>query len=370
MTEIDQNTVEAVFDDDVRELVFADARRPQAGRPRLILLGGQPAAGKSSAQDMLLNRFASANPVPITGDDFRRFHPDYHEAMRTDQLSMPNVTATLSGPLVARCLDEALDNRYSVLLEGTFRDSHMVLGTVQRFSEAGYAVDVAAVATRPEVSRLSAEKRYLDAGPDQARWTPPTAHDASYEAMPETLARLEEDPRVDTVSVFTRNDEVYFNERTDSGEWAHEPESVDVLRTEQSRPLTPEQSQEWLEDFEDVRQDAFDRPGYLQERTVPAWRSLVDDAGRVAATAGVTAVVTHAAVQSWTGTLDTAAQRHDVLVAGVAAVAGGTNHRQSVKDAAARIRERTDSRDQPASRREHRGGPTPGPDVGGPHHWL
>lgn len=100
---------------------------------------------------------------------------------------MPAATAPVSGGLVKLALDHALERRYSVLLEGTFRDPGMVTGTATRFAEAGYRVEVVAVATpapvsrlSAEMSRLSAEMRSLGDGPNEpGRWTPPEAHETA-----------------------------------------------------------------------------------------------------------------------------------------------------------------------------------------------
>jgi predicted kinase len=159
-----------VFEEDARAAIFRASYSPSPETPLLVLLGGQPAAGKTNAQDAVMAANRDAGLVPVTGDDLRQFHPDYLALARNNPLAMPAATAAVSGGLVRLALDHAVKHRFSVLLEGTFRDPQMVTATARRFAEAGYRVEVVAVATPAAVSRLSAEQRSL--GPPGWRLRP------------------------------------------------------------------------------------------------------------------------------------------------------------------------------------------------------
>lgn len=238
------------FNDYVHEEVFGLAQRP-AVRPVLVLLGGQPAAGKSVAQTQVEARSPEAHLVAITGDAFRKYHPQFDELTEHDPLRMPNVTSSVSGPLVRECLDHAKEQGYSVLLEGTFVNEEMVLSTAEEFAQAGYDVQVCAVAVSEDVSRLSAEERYLsqvDIDPGNARWTPPTAHDLAVVNSPGTVAALEASSYVQRVEVWTREDRIYVNERGADGQWGWEPGAAQAMLDERARPIgNPE---EWLRLYE------------------------------------------------------------------------------------------------------------------------
>lgn len=176
-----------VFEEEARDDLFA-GHAPQE-QPVLVLLGGQPAAGKTRAP-----------------------------------FEMPAATAPVSGGLVKLALDHALERRYSVLLEGTFRDPGMVTGTATRFAEAGYRVEVVAVATPAPVSRLSAEMRSLGDGPNEpGRWTPPEAHETALAGSAGVLSALEALPHIARVRVFSREAQLFDNQRDAAGEWEREP---------------------------------------------------------------------------------------------------------------------------------------------------
>ncbi len=153
-------------------------------------------------------------------------------------------------------------------------------GTATRFKAAGFTVCVAVLAVPQQLSRLSAEERFLCAQPDDARWTPPTAHDRSYEAIPSVLEVLEKHPAIDTIAIYTRTGKTYSNARdSNTGEWIESPAAVENLHDERSRPLTTTQAREWLSIYDSVLNHAARRPGYTTgERVAPIYHSLNADA--------------------------------------------------------------------------------------------
>ncbi len=266
----------------VFDLAVRDALFPQAavGSPLLVLLGGQPAAGKTRAQEAILTTHPEL--VSITGDDLRQYHPDYYDLCVSEPIGMPAATAPVSGGLVKFALDHALEHRYPVLLEGTFRDPEMVCGTATRFAAAGYRVEMVAVATPAPVSRLGTEQRYLGADhPALARWTPPEAHEVALVGSSRVVAALEASPAVSQTQVHSRKRLLYENTRTESGKWAEEPRGATVLRDEQERQLEVDQAASWLLDYGRLFELAQDRSGYLGPATIAAYQRLQQDAAQM-----------------------------------------------------------------------------------------
>lgn len=274
---------------EARNLLFA-GHQPGRERPVLVLLGGQPAAGKTQAQRTILAEHAGDDLVEVTGDDLRRYHPDYDRLAREQPFGMPNSTAPVSGGLVRLAIEYAHEHRYSLLLEGTFRDPAMVTGTATRFADAGYRVEVAAVATPAVVSRLSAEMRSLAGGyPRIGRWTPPAAHESALEHSPGVVAALEALPHVWRVQVFSRERLLYDNTRTPAGGWEHPAGAAAILLDEQHRALVGPDAVAWLRDYAGVFALAAARPGYLGPETAPAYLRLQADAEQMIRALALTA---------------------------------------------------------------------------------
>src|SRR5690606_30960337 len=118
----------------------------------------------------------------------RKFHEDFHWLAREHPWLMPNATAQASGGWLSRCIKHARENRYSLLLEGVFRDPSMVTRTINQFADAGYRVEVVGLAVPHRDSLLSTLGRFLKpTGDEVPRWTPTTAHDSAYQMIPATL---------------------------------------------------------------------------------------------------------------------------------------------------------------------------------------
>jgi UDP-N-acetylglucosamine kinase len=93
---------------------------------------------------------------------------------------MPNATGPAVATWVRSCIDHTITERFSLILEGTFRDPDVVAATLRRFVAAGYHTQAVVLAARPERSRLDCLLRSLGASTGQAaRWTPPTVYQAS-----------------------------------------------------------------------------------------------------------------------------------------------------------------------------------------------
>ena len=179
--------------------------------PHLVLVGAQPGAGKSRAIADVQADHPTA--VPVIGDDFRAFHPDYRALMRTDPLAMPHITAQASGAWVGMAADYLRAERRSVILETTMRQLPVVEATAASFRSQEYRIEARVLAVPGAVSALGTVSRYLGAaaGKDQNRWTPSTAHEAAYEAMPATVEQLIARGLVDRITVTTRAQGVLYD---------------------------------------------------------------------------------------------------------------------------------------------------------------
>src|SRR5690349_4693256 len=237
------------FERQIRPYVFG-GHQP-ATSPRLVLVGAQPGAGKSHAVARILSADPDTDFVYVTGDALRPFHPQYATLIRADPLAMPNTT----GPAVARwvraCIDHALTHRYSLVLEGTFRDPDVVAATLRRFAAAGYHTEAVILAVHPERSRLDCMLRWLGTDPTQpARSTPPAAHDTSFTRLPRTVAALNDVPEVHRIIVQTRTHVVFTDERQANGKWQHLGQASDVVRAEHRRPFDHDAATAWLEQYQ------------------------------------------------------------------------------------------------------------------------
>ncbi len=205
--------VERTFHRDIAPDLFAGVTT--SPRPLLVLLGGQPGAGKSRATDVLLDAYPGCDIVPIVGDDFRRFHPEYAATLRTDPTVMPTVTAAAAGQWTRLAVETGLQEGFSLLIEGTWRNLSTPTGTLQIARSRRYETHAAVVAVPAPVSLVATLTRFYDAPPDAARWTPLSAHDQTVAALPAGVHALAGSPDVDRFTILDRDGRTHLDEGLD-----------------------------------------------------------------------------------------------------------------------------------------------------------
>jgi hypothetical protein len=209
-----------------------------------------------------------------------RAHPERRAT--ADPFGLPNAVAPVTSEWVRRSIDHALDGRYSLLLEGTFRDPDVVAETIRRFAAAGYRTEVVVLAVRQERSRLDSLLRFINPGAvAPGRWTPPSAHDTAHERLPESVRRLEDVAELDRVTVWRRSAEVYTNERGPGQTWRRPGRAHDALVEERGRPFDAVEAREWLKLYQGVMLNAL-ADGGVDPRVVAVCAALHVDADRVA----------------------------------------------------------------------------------------
>ena len=240
------NPEKALLSDEENQRIFETEIKPElfsgkvgVEKPTVVILGGQPGSGKSSLIKATKKEFPNS-VVEIIGDDLRAFHPKVDELTSQNDKTSALYTGIDAGKWVEKAIEEAKKLRVNVLLEGTMRNSDVVAKTALGFREAGYTVEVKALAVHFEVSELGILIRYegqvLENG--YGRMTVEKSHQASFEGQPKTIERIEREQLADKISIYNRDSrELYSNELKD-GSWSREPIGKRVIETERNRLFT------------------------------------------------------------------------------------------------------------------------------------
>lgn len=206
------------IDDIYRTLIRPTVFGPTPGgepSPTLVLLGGQPGSGKSRASARLLAEYDGM--VALSGDDLRIFHPQYRNLVTAEPEQAGAVLADATSSWVRSAIQDALEERRSLLIEGTFGDPDVTLATAAQFREAGFHVRVVAIASPRVLSVVTATSRYLR---DQklgspARFTRLSAHDRGYNGTTRLIEKIDSTTPADEVTVISRNGRVLFDRARD-----------------------------------------------------------------------------------------------------------------------------------------------------------
>lgn len=177
--------------------------------PALIILAGQPGAGKSKLIPVLYEQLGY-NAVILDYDKLRSLHPKFEEANKGDF----NVHLALL-PDADRANEElrkyCKEKKINMIYEGTMRATAGFINMAQEYKDSGYEVNLALMAVPRLESYGSTIVRYAaDVFQNNTpRWVPKEVHDEAYENLITTLKEYEKKGIYNKAEVYRRgkNDE-------------------------------------------------------------------------------------------------------------------------------------------------------------------
>ena len=127
-------------------------------KPEGIITGGTPGAGKSVFVKLAKNRL-NDNLLVIDGDQYRKFHPNFAKLQKLVGSDIAFVTGPFYGKMVRNILTKAMDHKYNVIIESTFKSVDSPLDYLKALKAAGYTTTVNIVAVDKEVAWQSTIER-------------------------------------------------------------------------------------------------------------------------------------------------------------------------------------------------------------------
>ena len=190
---LDDGALDRVYVDLVWPILFEDLSARPA--PELIIVGGQPGAGKTAAtvqavRDLMRH---GGGVAYINGDELRPFHPQYAALVAADRSTAADKTGADVGLWVERAIREAAAGRFHAVIETTMRQPEVVRRTAEQFTAQGFGFEMRVVVVDPEASQLGIYERFATglASPSALpRFTLPTYHADALARMPKTLAAV------------------------------------------------------------------------------------------------------------------------------------------------------------------------------------
>ena len=186
--------------------------------PIAILLGGQSGAGKTTIHRIKQKEF-QGNIIIIDGDSFRFQHPRYLILQQNYGKDSVEYTKQFAGKMVECLVEKLSDLGYHLLIEGTLRTVEVPRKTSEILRNKGYTVQLALIATKPELSYLSTVIRYEELfaiNPEQARATPKEYHDRIVENLVQNTQLLEQIGLFERIQIYQRDRNCIFDSKEDT----------------------------------------------------------------------------------------------------------------------------------------------------------
>ena len=214
--------------------------------PKVVLLGGQPGAGKSGLENMVNIK---KNYVSISGDDYREYHPRFKEINLEHGREASKYTQQWAAEITEKLIRELRKEKYNLIIEGTLRTAELPLKEARAFKKAGYEVELNVVVVKPEKSRLGTLERYetmlkQDKTP---RMTPKEHHDLVVNNIGNNLEIIYNSKAFDNIKLFDRGNNLLYNYKENP-----DINPKDILNKEFNREWKKEEIEEFKEKWDNL----------------------------------------------------------------------------------------------------------------------
>ena len=214
--------------------------------PKVVLLGGQPGAGKSGLENMVNIK---KNYVSISGDDYREYHPRFKEINLEYGWEASKYTQQWAAEITEKLIKELRKEKYNLIIEGTLRTAELPLKEANAFKKAGYNVELNVVVVKPEKSRLGTLERYeamLKQG-KVPRMTPKEHHDLVVNNIGNNLEIIYNSKAFDNIKLFDRENNLLYNYKESPN-----VNPKDILNKEFNRVWKKEEIKKFKEKWENL----------------------------------------------------------------------------------------------------------------------
>lgn len=241
-----------------------------------ILLGGQGAVGKGQLNHWARSLYPQRQFLIINGDIYRNRHPNFKE-LQKDVWNYSEETQVFSNVFTEGLIQEAINHRFSFVVEGTMRSATVPLQTAEKLRSNGYQTAAFAIAVCKEFSLLNAFIRYFMEVQAKGfgRMIDIESHNKAVEGLPKSLDILYMEKSVDRICLFdcfAKN--MVADYQLFEGEWSCQtlPSTI-VLDTRERQLFDKKAIEDLLEESEKVLKQSNE--DLIKGRMTTAYKNLL-----------------------------------------------------------------------------------------------
>lgn len=175
--------------------------------PLAIILGGQPASGKTGLFELLQNNiYPDKQFVIINGDEYRAYHPRSIDIEIEHGKHYADKTQSFANDLVKFMKEECIKKRYNFILESTFRDIKPIKNSSEELKKKKYKTAVHALSVPYWDSFLGIFERYEGQIKQKGsgRFSPLATHKEAFRALPQNLKTCLQEQLFDEIFIYKR----------------------------------------------------------------------------------------------------------------------------------------------------------------------
>jgi Ni2+-binding GTPase involved in maturation of urease and hydrogenase len=231
------------------------SRAASQERPVVVFVAGQPGSGKTRVADLVQAALEQRGGAVRVGSDlYKSAHRHYAELLAEDVRTAGVKVRADTRRWQAAVEERARAGRFDAVVETALADAGQFRGAVSAYREAGYRIEVVALATSEALSQLGVLERFVDqavdgGGPRYVSWE---NHDGCAERMLHTLAAVEAEGLADRVLVVRRDAEPLYDNELVVGAWRRPAEACGVVAAERARPWTAGETARFRADLAEV----------------------------------------------------------------------------------------------------------------------
>ncbi|WP_414170890.1 zeta toxin family protein (plasmid) [Streptoverticillium reticulum] len=218
-------------------------------RPAVVYVMGQPGVEMMDAI-RLVHRALPGRTTWLTPETFTSAHPDYFQLMEQEPRAAEERIRADCGAWQVKAEAYVRRRRGNLIVAVTPGSAEEFLTSAASFRQAGYRIELVALAMRPADSRQGSAAGYarmIRSGP--ATFTSVVRHDQCLAALLAAVqaAEQEQEAVLDSVVVLRQDrSAVYRNHRGNDGRWIRRAGAAHALVLEQQRPYTLPEAMRFL----------------------------------------------------------------------------------------------------------------------------
>ncbi|MGH8083592.1 MAG: zeta toxin family protein [Lysobacter sp.] len=193
---------------------YADIPSHRDDQPTAIILAGQPGAGKSGVAKQAMADLGGPNSALVVDpDSLRDFHPRVDTFRKDSPYDWADDTHKDASQWAKELRGKAIEDRKNLVIDTTLGDGGKAVELVKGLQDAGYKVEIRALATHRLESELGVDARFtgsLDRN-GFGRFVPPNIREQVYRDLPGNLDKVQAETVGAPIRIYNREAEKLYD---------------------------------------------------------------------------------------------------------------------------------------------------------------